>query len=88
MLHLVRLDHGAAVASAAARRSCGAVARGRQAQFIEHPVPQDDRSTSATRQWALDRLAEPITLEDMARHAHMSVRTLPGGSAARWAAAR
>ncbi|MFF5607275.1 helix-turn-helix domain-containing protein [Streptomyces cellulosae] len=27
------------------------------------------------REWALERPAEPLTLEDMARHAHMSVRT-------------
>ncbi|MGW1464393.1 GlxA family transcriptional regulator [Streptomyces sp. NPDC002308] len=76
-LHLVRRDHGATVAAAAARRCVTAPWReGGQAQFIEHVVPQDtDRSTSATRQWALERLAEPITLEDMARHAHMSVRT-------------
>ncbi|MDJ1137226.1 GlxA family transcriptional regulator [Streptomyces iconiensis] len=76
-LHLVRQDHGATVAAAAARRCVVAPWReGGQAQFIEHPVPEDDdRSTSATRQWVLDRLAEPITLEDMARHAHMSVRT-------------
>lgn len=39
-------------------------------------MPHDtDRSTSATRQWALDRLAEPIALDEMARHAHMSART-------------
>ncbi|KAB1988382.1 GlxA family transcriptional regulator [Streptomyces triticiradicis] len=96
-LHLVRLDHGAAVASAAARRCVVAPWReGGQAQFIEHPVPQDtDRSTSATRQWALDRLAEPITLEDMARHAHMSVRTFTrrfrsevGSSPLKWLAQR
>ncbi|MDT0397861.1 MULTISPECIES: helix-turn-helix domain-containing protein [Streptomyces] len=76
-LHLIRRDHGAAVAGAAARRCVVAPWReGGQAQFIEHPVPKDaGRSTSATRQWALDRLAEPLTLEDMARHAHMSVRT-------------
>jgi transcriptional regulator GlxA family with amidase domain len=76
-LHLVRRDHGAAVAAAAARRCVAAPWReGGQAQFIEHLVPRDtDRSTSATRQWALERLAEPLTLEDMARHAHMSVRT-------------
>jgi len=76
-LHLVRRDHGAAVAAAAARRCVAAPWReGGQAQFIEHSVPQDtDRSTSATRQWALEQLSEPITLEDMARHAHMSVRT-------------
>jgi transcriptional regulator GlxA family with amidase domain len=65
------------VAAAAARRCVAAPWReGGQAQFIEHLVPRDtDRSTSATRQWALERLAEPLTLEDMARHAHMSVRT-------------
>lgn len=76
-LHLVRLDHGATIAAAAARRCVAAPWReGGQAQFIEHLVPQDtDRSTSATRQWALERMAEPITLEDMAGHAHMSVRT-------------
>ncbi|MCX2184168.1 helix-turn-helix domain-containing protein [Streptomyces sp. SKN60] len=76
-LHLVRRDHGAAVAGAAARRCVVAPWReGGQAQFIEHPVPADaDRSTSATRQWVLDRLAEPLTLKDLARHAHMSERT-------------
>ncbi|MFL5997264.1 MAG: GlxA family transcriptional regulator [Streptomyces sp.] len=76
-LHLVRVDHGATVAAAAARRCVAAPWReGGQAQFIEHVVPQDTgSSTSATRQWALEELAEPITLEDMARHAHMSVRT-------------
>ncbi len=76
-LHLVRRDHGATVAGAAARRCVVAPWReGGQAQFIEHPVPEDaDRSTSATRQWALDRLDEPVTLQDMARHAHMSERT-------------
>jgi transcriptional regulator GlxA family with amidase domain len=96
-LHLVRRDHGAAVASAAARRCVVAPWReGGQAQFIEHPVPLDtDRSTSATRQWVLDRLAEPLTLEDMARHAHMSVRTFTrrfraevGSSPMKWLAQR
>jgi transcriptional regulator GlxA family with amidase domain len=96
-LHLVRLDHGAAVASAAARRCVVAPWReGGQAQFIEHPVPQDtDRSTSATRQWALDHLADPLTLEDMARHANMSVRTFTrrfrgevGSSPLKWLAQR
>ncbi|MEU5628492.1 MULTISPECIES: GlxA family transcriptional regulator [Streptomyces] len=96
-LHLVRLDHGAAVASAAARRCVVAPWReGGQAQFIEHPVPEDtDRSTSATRQWVLDRLAEPLTLQDMAGHAHMSVRTFTrrfrgevGSSPLKWLAQR
>lgn len=76
-LHLVRRDFGAAVADGASRRCVVAPWReGGQAQFIERPVPSDtDRSTSATRQWALHRLAEPLTLRDLARHARMSERT-------------
>jgi transcriptional regulator GlxA family with amidase domain len=76
-LHLVRRDHGTAVANAAARRCVVAPWReGGQAQFIERPVPKEaDRSTSATRRWAMDHLAEPLTLQDLARHAHMSERT-------------
>lgn len=76
-VHLVRSDHGTAVATSAARRCVVAPWReGGQAQFIEHPVPEEaGRSTSATRQWALARLAEPLTLRDLARHAHMSERT-------------
>ncbi|MFD5825948.1 GlxA family transcriptional regulator [Lentzea sp. NPDC060358] len=76
-LHLVRLDHGAAVANAAARRCVVAPWRdGGQAQFIEQPMPAESgSSTSATREWAVRRLADPLTLADLARHANMSVRT-------------
>lgn len=76
-LHLVRRDHGAEVANAAARYCVVAPWReGGQAQFIEHPLPvHADSSTAATRQWLLRRLAEPLTLADLATHAHMSVRT-------------
>jgi len=76
-LHLIRLDHGTDVANRAARRCVVAPFRdGGQAQYIDRPVP-DDRgtSTSATRQWALRHLGEPLTLEHLARNAHMSVRT-------------
>lgn len=76
-LHLVRRDHGAEVANAAARYCVVAPWReGGQAQFIEHPVPvHADSSTAATRQWLLRRLSEPLALADLAAHAHMSVRT-------------
>lgn len=76
-LHLVRKDHGARVANAAARRCVVAPWReGGQAQFIEHAVPQhQDSSTARTRQWALTRLDEPLVLSDLAAHAAMSVRT-------------
>ncbi|MBB4695060.1 GlxA family transcriptional regulator [Paractinoplanes abujensis] len=76
-LHIVRSDHGAEVANRAARRCVLPPWRdGGQAQFIERPVPHPDGAgTAPTRAWALDRLAEPVGLEEMAEHARMSVRT-------------
>jgi transcriptional regulator GlxA family with amidase domain len=76
-LHIVRRDHGAEVANRAARRCVVPPWRdGGQAQYIERPVPDAaGAGTAPTRAWALDRLAEPVTLEDMAGHARMSVRT-------------
>jgi transcriptional regulator GlxA family with amidase domain len=77
LLHLVRADHGSEVANRAARRSVVAPWRdGGQSQFIERPVPEPgDAGTAATRAWVLSRLGEPLTLEDLAGHARMSVRT-------------
>ncbi|WP_369134709.1 GlxA family transcriptional regulator [Modestobacter sp. I12A-02662] len=95
LLHLVRRDHGSEVATAIARRRVVAPWRdGGQSQFIERPLPQSgDSGTAATRAWALARLAEPLTLEDLAGHAAMSVRTFTrrfrqetGVSPARWLA--
>ncbi len=65
---------------------------GGQAQFIERPLPEVASATTApTREWALARLREPLTLADLARHGQMSVRTLTrrfraevGMSANRW----
>jgi transcriptional regulator GlxA family with amidase domain len=76
-LHIVRNDHGAEVANRAARRCVLPPWRdGGQAQFIERPVPHSDGTgTAPTRAWTLDRLAEPVSLEAMAEHARMSVRT-------------
>jgi transcriptional regulator GlxA family with amidase domain len=76
-LHIVRSDHGAEVANRAARRCVVPPWRdGGQAQYIERPVPvAGGPGTEPTRRWALDRLAEPVSLEDMAAHARMSVRT-------------
>jgi transcriptional regulator GlxA family with amidase domain len=76
-LHLVRRDHGADVANAAARYCVVAPWRhGGQAQFIEHPLREDtDNSTTRTREWLLRHLADPLSLADLAGHAHMSVRT-------------
>ena len=93
LLHVVRRDHGAEVANRVARRSVVAPWRdGGQSQFIERPLPDPgDAGTAATRAWALERLAEPLSLADLAAHARMSVRTFTrrfreetGLSANRW----
>lgn len=76
-LHVVRRDHGAAVANEVARHLVVAPWRdGGQAQFIERPVPVDDAgSTGPTRTWAREHLADPLDVAALARHASMSVRT-------------
>jgi transcriptional regulator GlxA family with amidase domain len=75
-LHLVRCDHGSEVANATARRCVVSPWRdGGQAQFVETPVPTIDTSTSTTRAWATDRLRQVLTLEILADHAGMSVRS-------------
>jgi AraC family transcriptional activator FtrA len=77
-LHVVRCDYGAAIANAVARRLVIQPHRdGGQAQFIEAPVtadPADDR-LAGSMAWALANLAELITVDTLARQAHMSART-------------
>jgi transcriptional regulator GlxA family with amidase domain len=93
LLHVVRRDHGSEVANRVARRSVVAPWRdGGQSQFIERPVPEPgDSGTAATRTWALQRLGEPLSLNDLAGHSAMSVRSFTrrfrqetGLSPARW----
>ncbi|GAA4808617.1 GlxA family transcriptional regulator [Streptomyces ziwulingensis] len=76
-VHIVRRDHGTAVANEVARRTVVPPHRdGGQAQYIERPVPDPQQSsTIAARAWALARLHEPIQLRDMAAQEAMSVRT-------------
>jgi transcriptional regulator GlxA family with amidase domain len=76
-LHIVRRDHGTAVANDVARRTVVPPYReGGQAQYIERPIPEPQlATTTAARGWALDRLHEPIQLRDMAAQESMSVRT-------------
>jgi transcriptional regulator GlxA family with amidase domain len=77
-LHLVRLDHGSAVANAVARRLVVPPHRaGGQAQFVTTPVPeQDDGPLSELLPWVMRRLDQPLTIEDLARRANMSSRHL------------
>ncbi|MEU6542866.1 helix-turn-helix domain-containing protein [Streptomyces sp. NPDC046859] len=76
-LHMVRRDHGTAVANDVARTMVVPPHRdGGQAQYIARPVPDPQQSsTTAARAWALTHLHEPIQLRDMADQESMSVRT-------------
>ncbi|MFI8961573.1 GlxA family transcriptional regulator [Streptomyces sp. NPDC053493] len=76
-LHLVRRDHGTAVANEVARRTVVPPHRdGGQAQYIARPMPDPAAATTASaRAWALAHLHEPIQLRDLAVRESMSVRT-------------
>ncbi|MFI6059057.1 GlxA family transcriptional regulator [Streptomyces sp. NPDC051286] len=76
-LHIVRRDHGTAVANDVARRTVVPPHRdGGQAQYIQRPVPEAQfATTTGARAWALGRLDRPILLRDMAQQESMSVRT-------------
>ena len=93
-LHLIRRDHGTAVANRVARRMVVAAHReGGQAQFADAPVapPIGDDPVDDAAQWALDRLAEPLDVDALARRAHLSprqfsrrFRAATGSSPAAW----
>lgn len=80
-LHILRLDHGAAIANAVAREIVAAPHRdGGQAQFIERRLRDGMSGVSAselaaTRDWAMANLDRPLTVTDLAAHAHASART-------------
>jgi transcriptional regulator GlxA family with amidase domain len=77
-LHLVRLDYGAEIANAVARRMVVAAHRdGGQAQFVERPVLPDasDDALGRALAWALEHLHEPISVDQLAARACMSPRT-------------
>ncbi|HEY2695226.1 MAG TPA: helix-turn-helix domain-containing protein [Pseudonocardiaceae bacterium] len=77
-LHLISTDHGTAAANAAARLAVVAPPRPAEAtQTIQTPLPTNKNASVAnTREWALRKLDQPITLTDLATHAGVSVRTL------------
>ena len=77
-LHVVRLDHGAEVANAVARRMVVPPHRdGGQAQFVEAPVAATagDDPLAATLGWMLENLHRPVSVDDLAARSHMSGRT-------------
>jgi transcriptional regulator GlxA family with amidase domain len=78
-LHLIRRDHGSAVAADAARLSVMPLEReGGQAQFIVHDQPPTPRGSALepVLTWMEENCAKELTLEDVAAYAGMSTRTL------------
>ncbi|GAA1096281.1 helix-turn-helix domain-containing protein [Nocardioides dubius] len=76
-LHLWRQEYGAATASRIARRMVVPPHRdGGQAQFIARVVPDCDADTlGPLLTWAVENLEEDLSIEALAKRAHMSVRT-------------
>lgn len=92
-LHIVRRDHGAAVAAHGARLAVMPLERaGGQAQFIAHEPPRGDgASLEPLLRWMEAHHGEPLTLPRIARQAAMSSRSLSrhfraqtGETPARW----
>jgi AraC family transcriptional activator FtrA len=75
-LHLVRADHGAAIANQVARRLVTPPHRdGGQAQYIEAPVAADDDSRiHDVIAWLGRDLARTVSVGDLAARAHLSER--------------
>ncbi|HEX6344435.1 GlxA family transcriptional regulator [Umezawaea sp.] len=92
-LHMIRTDHGAAVADDVARGTVVPPHReGGQAQYVKRPMPdQRTSSTSRARGWALANLHRPVTLRELAAQESTSTRTFTrrfrdeiGTSPGRW----
>jgi AraC family transcriptional activator FtrA len=78
LLHIIRRDHGAAVANAVARRLVLPPHReGGQAQFIEVGVRDvaDGDGVARAMAWAMENLSGPVSVADLAARAHMAERT-------------
>ena len=95
-LHLVRRDHGAEIANLVARRLVVPPHReGGQRQFVPEPVapPGADAVIAEVCDWAVEHLAEPLTVGRLAEQARQSPRTFArrfgeatGTSPKRWLA--
>lgn len=77
-LHMIRQDHGSAVAADAARVAVMPLERdGGQAQFIVHEQPgADGASLEPLLRWMEENADRELTLDDKAARATMSARTL------------
>ena len=77
-LHIIRADAGAAAANQRARALVAAPHRsGGQAQYIDRPAPpQRAGALGELCTWAVRHLDEPLTVDQLARQACLSRRTL------------
>jgi AraC family transcriptional activator FtrA len=77
-LHIVRKDYGSEVANFVSRRLVFAAFRdGGQRQFLEQPVPHPATTPlGPTLDWIQQHLSEPLTVDAMSSHAHISPATL------------
>ena len=74
--HLLRRDHGHAVAAQAARMAVAPLDReGGQAQFIRHEEPGSTASLAPVLDWMRDNAHLRLSINDLARHAATSPRT-------------
>jgi AraC family transcriptional activator FtrA len=97
-LHLLRRAHGSAVSAAVARRMVAPPHRGGdQAQYVHQPLPRvvDANPIGRAQQWAMEHLADPLTVDELARAVHLAPRTFArlfgqstGTTPARWLADR
>ncbi|MFJ6382502.1 GlxA family transcriptional regulator [Kitasatospora sp. NPDC092039] len=77
-LHLLRREHGAALANAVARDMVLPSHRdGGQAQYLTAPAPEDghDERLADVLAWAREHLHEPLPVTELARRALMSQRS-------------
>jgi transcriptional regulator GlxA family with amidase domain len=77
-LHLVRREHGSAMATKLARRMVVPPQRsGGQAQYVETPLPRtpDAPTLEPVLAWLVGNLDQPASVEDLAGRAHMAPRT-------------
>jgi len=77
-LHLVRQEHGSAVATRLARRMVVPPHRdGGQSQYIEAPIPDSPRAPTLepVLTWLQANLDRAVTVDQLAARAHMAPRT-------------
>ena len=77
-LHMVRREHGSAIATKLARRMVVPPHRdGGQAQYIEAPMPKVSEAPTLEPllEWLIAHLDQPFSVDELAARAHMAPRT-------------